>query len=154
MKIVDPSALPEKSGSTFYPAPYRPAVAGRHHRSLGDPAGLQNFGVNLVRLDPGAASSQRHWHTAEDEFVWILEGHPTLVTDDGEQELRPGIGVGFPKGEANGHHLLNRTRQAVVFLVVGDRPPNDDVFYPDVDMQITGGVLRHKDGTPWEKGVR
>jgi uncharacterized cupin superfamily protein len=149
MSIVDPSAVPERS-ETSYPAPYRGAVAGRHFRRLGDAAGITNFGVNLVRLEPGAYSSQRHWHTAEDEFLYVLEGTPTLVTDEGETVLRPGMAAGFPKGEANGHHLVNRTGATVLFLVVGDRPAEDDVFYPDVDMEITGGVLRHKDGTPWK----
>jgi uncharacterized cupin superfamily protein len=149
MTIVDPSTVAERS-ETSYPPPYRSAVAGRHFRRLGDAAGIVNFGVNLVRLEPGAASSQRHWHTHEDEFLYVLEGTPTLVTDAGEALLRPGLAAGFPKGEANGHHLVNRTEAPVLFLVVGDRSAEDECFYPDVDMEITGGVLRHKDGTPWE----
>jgi uncharacterized cupin superfamily protein len=151
MSIIDPSMVPEQSG-TAYPPVYRDLVAGRHFRRLGEAAGLTNFGVNLVRLEPGAGSSQRHWHTKEDEFVWILEGTPTLITDEGETLLRPGMAAGFPKGAANGHQLVNRTTTDVLFLVVGDRAPDDDVFYPDpdIDMEITGGVVRHKDGTPWE----
>jgi uncharacterized cupin superfamily protein len=149
MTIVDPSTVAERS-ETSYPPPYRSAVAGRHFRRLGDAAGIVNFGVNLVRLEPGAASSQRHWHTHEDEFLYVLEGTPTLVTDAGEALLRPGLAAGFPKGEANGHHLVNRTEAPVLFLVVGDRSAEDECFYPDVDMEITGGVLRHKDGTPWK----
>jgi uncharacterized cupin superfamily protein len=149
MSIVDPSTVPERS-ETAYPAPYRGAVAGRHFRRLGDATGITDFGVNLVRLEPGAASSQRHWHTQEEEFLYVLEGTPTLVTDSGETVLRPGMAAGFPKGEANGHHLLNRTGTAVLFLVVGGRSATDEVFYPDLDMQITGDEIRHKDGTPWE----
>jgi uncharacterized cupin superfamily protein len=151
MSIIDPKAVPERTG-TIYPSPYRGAVAGRHYRRLGDAAGVSNFGVNLVRLEPGAASSHRHWHTKEDEFVWILEGTPTLVTDEGETALQPGMAAGFPKGVANGHHLVNRTATDVLFLVVGDRAPDDDAFYsdPTIDMELTGGVLRHRDGTPWE----
>src|SRR5690242_3176816 len=94
MSIVDPSTVPERN-ATGYPPPYRAAVAGRHYRRLGDAAGLTQFGVNLVRLEPGAASSQRHWHKAEDEFVYVLEGTPTLVTDEGETVLRPGLAAGF-----------------------------------------------------------
>jgi uncharacterized cupin superfamily protein len=149
MTIVDPSTVAERS-ETSYPPPYRGAVAGRHYRRLGDAAGIVNFGVNLVRLEPGACSSQRHWHTHEDEFLYVLEGTPTLVTDAGETLLRPGLAAGFPKGEADGHHLVNRTAAPVLFLVVGDRSAEDECFYPDIDMEITGGVLRHKDGTPWE----
>lgn len=151
MTIVDPSKVPERSG-TIYPPPYRAAVAGRYARRLGEAAGLTNFGVNLVRLEPGAASSQRHWHTKQDEFVWILEGTPTLITDEGETLLRPGMAAGFPKGEPDGHRLVNRSDAAVLFLVVGDRSPGDEAFYPDpdVDLHFAGGVIRHKDGTPWE----
>jgi uncharacterized cupin superfamily protein len=152
MRIVDPSTVPEQSG-TIYPPAYREAVAGRRFRRLGDAAGLGNFGVNLVRLEPGAASSHRHWHTAQDEFVWVLEGTPTLVTDEGETLLRPGMAAGFPKGVANGHRLVNRSDAPVLFLVVGDRSAGDEVFYPEpgVDMHVADGVVRHKDGTPWEK---
>lgn len=152
MRIVDPSNVPEQS-RTIYPPPYDAAVAGRSFRRLGEAAGLANFGVNLVRLAPGAASSQRHWHTKQDEFVWILEGTPTLITDEGETLLRPGTGAGFPKGEPNGHRLVNRTDSPVLFLVVGDRTPGDEAFYsdPDVDLHYSGGVIRHKDGTPWER---
>ena len=149
MSIVDPSTLPERS-ETSYPPPYRGIIAGRYYRRLGDAAGIGDFGVNLVRLEPGAASSQRHWHTEEEEFLYVLEGTPTLVTDSGEALLQPGMAAGFPKGEANAHHLVNRTGAQVLFLVIGGRSPTDEVFYPDIDMQITGGVIRHKDGTPWE----
>jgi uncharacterized cupin superfamily protein len=150
MRIVDPSAVPERN-ATGYPKPFRAAVAGRHYRRLGDEGGLTRFGVNLVRLEPGAASSQRHWHTLEDEFLYVLEGTPTLVTDEGETLLRPGLGAAFPAGEANGHHLLNRTDAPVLFLVVGNRAPEDAAHYPDVDLSFSGDAYRHKDGTPWEE---
>ncbi len=138
---------------TGYPEPHRAAVAGRHFRRLGDAFGLKNFGVNLVRLEPGAWSSQRHWHTHEDELVYVLEGTPTLVTDAGEQALAPGMVVGWPGGKADGHHLINRTATDVLFLAIGDRNGADECEYPDIDMavRVIGGEPRftRKDGTPY-----
>ena len=138
----DPETVEARTG-TGYPEPFRHIVKGREKRALGDAAGLVNFGVNLVRLKPGAASSARHWHSRQDEFVYILEGEPTLVTDGGEQVLRPGMAAGFAKGRADGHHLVNRTDRDVVYLEVGDRTPGDSACYPDIDLAV---IMR--DGKP------
>jgi uncharacterized cupin superfamily protein len=146
---LDSATIPEVA-RTGYPESYRGDVAGRSWRVLGDPFRLTDFGVNLVRLEPGAASSQRHWHSEEDELVYVLEGEPTLVTDAGPQHLRPGMVAGFPKGRADGHRLLNETDRPVLFLVVGSRRDGDACFYPDVDLQIgPDGVFRHKSGEAW-----
>lgn len=124
-------------------------------RRLGDAFGLTQFGVNLVRLAPGAASALRHAHSAEDEFVLVLEGAPTLITNDGEQLLAPGMAVGFPAGTGDAHHLVNRTGADVVFLVAGTKAREGDVVtYPDDDLRAEpgpGGGRRftHADGTPW-----
>jgi uncharacterized cupin superfamily protein len=149
MTIIDPSKVPERSGSG-YPPEFRPPVAGRHKRALGDAGGLTSFGVNLTRLDPSATSSMRHWHTKESEFVYVLEGELTLVTDAGETLLRAGMAAAFPAGEADGHHFINRSDRPALYFEVGDRRADDDCFYPDIDLEWTGGVYRHKDGTPWE----
>jgi uncharacterized cupin superfamily protein len=150
---LDPATVPEKS-SMSYPDPYRAAVLGRAWRPLGDALGLTNFGVNLVRLPPGIASSQRHWHTHEDEFVYMLEGEAELVTDAGPQVLTPGMCAGFPAGKADGHHLINRSNRDVVFLVVGDRRDGVEACeYPDIDMVgrwVDGKwTYFHKDGRAW-----
>lgn len=139
--------------TTGYPEPYRAAVAGRHVRRLGDAFGLKNFGANLVRLAPGAWSSQRHWHTHEDELVYVLEGTPTLITDAGEQVLAPGMVAGFPAGRPDGHHLVNRTDTDVLFLAIGDRVDADECEYPGIDLaaRVIDGKNRftHADGTPY-----
>jgi uncharacterized cupin superfamily protein len=136
-----------------YPAPFAAACAAREKRALGDPFGLSHFGVNLVRLKPGAASSQRHWHSREDELVYILEGEVVLVTDAGEQVMTPGMCMGFPAGAANGHQLVNRSGRDAVYLEVGDRMPGDDVDYPDIDMLVrtVDGKRRYlrKNGIPY-----
>jgi uncharacterized cupin superfamily protein len=151
-KAVDALSLPEQSSSS-YPEPYRQAVQGRAHRRLGDAFGLKNFGVNLTRLAPGAWSSQRHWHTKEDEFVYIVAGEVVLKTDDGEQALRAGMCVGFPAGQKDGHCFINRTHSDVLFLAIGDRRDDDEVDYPDIDMAVRiidgEGRFTHKDGTPY-----
>lgn len=129
-------------------------TAGRAKRALGDALGLTTFGVNLTRLEPGAASSLRHWHRRQDEFVFVLEGELMLVTDDGEQCLGPGMCAGFVGGVANGHHLVNRGTVPATYLEVGDRLPGDEASYPDVDLHvrstIAGGRYTHKDGRPYE----
>jgi uncharacterized cupin superfamily protein len=140
--------------STGYPEPFRQLVAGRERRRLGDAFGLTKYGVNLTRLRPGNMSSMRHWHAIEDEFVYILEGEAVLVTDAGEQLMRPGMVAGFPGGRADGHHLINRSTRDVVYLEIGDRPAADDVVYPDIDLaarQAPGGkwVYTHKNGDPY-----
>jgi uncharacterized cupin superfamily protein len=129
-------------------------VAGREKRPLGDLFGLTNFGVNLTRLAPGSASSLRHAHSKQDEFVYVLEGEPTLVTDSGETQLAPGMCAGFKAGTGDAHHLVNRGTADVVFLEVGDRTPGDSVRYPDDDIQAVLGPdgkwqFSRKDGTPF-----
>lgn len=144
--------LPLVLKATNYPEPYASLVRGREKRRLGEAFGLQNFGVNLTRLKPGAISSVRHWHTRQDEFVYILEGQPTLVTDAGAQPLQPGHCAGFPAGEANGHHLRNDTQADAWYLEVGDRTAGDQAHYPDDDLAVTrpdGAYLfTRKDGSP------
>ena len=149
MPKIDIAKIPDDS-STAYPAPFRKAVAGRVRQRLGNAAGLTQFGVNLARLRPGAASSQRHWHEAEDEFVYVLEGELVLVTDAGEEIMRAGDGAGFKAGDRDGHHLQNRSDKPARFLVVGSRHEEDWGEYPDVDMKFLpgrGGYTR-KTGEP------
>lgn len=149
LPALDPATLPEKSG-TSYPEPFRALVVERRWRALGDALGLKNFGVNLVRLAPGVASSQRHWHTHEDEFVYVLEGELVLVTNAGEQLVRAGMAAGFPAGKADGHHFINRSDRDAVFLCVGDRREDDEVDYPDIDLKLARqSGFTHKDGTPY-----
>jgi uncharacterized cupin superfamily protein len=137
-----------------YPEPFASRMAGRIKRPLGDLFGLTNFGVNLTTLRPGAVSSLRHAHSRQDELVYILEGEPTLVTDDGETVLRPGMAAGFKAGSGNAHHLVNRTDHDVVYVEVGDRAERDTVSYPDDDIRAAlaaDGRWRfvHKDGRPY-----
>ncbi len=149
---LDPDTVQPRIGSS-YPEPFAKAVAGREKRALGDAVGLKNFGVNLVRLPPGAVSSQRHWHSRQDEFVYVVDGELTLVTESGEQILGPGMAAGFPAGVRDGHHLINRSQSDAHYLEVGDRGEDDDVDYPDIDMlrrDLDGkGRFIHKDGTPY-----
>ena len=149
----DPKELPEQS-TTGYPEPYKSRVTGRHRRRLGDHAGLKNFGVNLTRLDPSSESSMRHWHARQDEFIYVLEGEVTLVTDAGRQKLTPGMAAGFPAGKADGHQLVNETDKSVLYLEIGDRTPEDGATYSEVDMaarMIEGKwVFTHKDGSPFK----
>lgn len=148
--IADPQALPARIG-TGYPAPYAALCQTREKRALGDAGGLQNFGVNLVTLPPGQGSAHRHWHTRQDEFVWVLEGTLTLVTDAGETQLKPGQCACFPAGAPDGHHLVNKSAVAARYLEVGDRLPGDAAVYPDIDMRATGGRVPYsftrKDGS-------
>ena len=135
-----------------YPAPYDEPCAKRFRRCIGDAACLTQFGVNLTRLPPGCWSSQRHWHTAEDEFVYVLEGEVVLVTDEGEEALRAGDCAGFPAGRSDAHHLQNRSdRDALVFEVGSRRASADEVFYPDIDLQVLKGRAGYtsKAGTPY-----
>ena len=143
------------------PSNYPPAIrnwldgklAGREKRPLGDPFGLADFGVNLTRLAPGAISALRHAHTRQDEFIYVLEGTPTLVTDAGETLLAPGMCAGFRAGSGDAHQLVNRSDADVVYLEIGDRTPGDSAAYPDDDLaaELTDGQWRftHKDGTPY-----
>ncbi len=137
-----------------YPPPNDRALAGKTRQVLGDPLGLTQFGVNLTRLAPGAVSALRHWHSGEDEFVYILSGHPILVTDDGAQRLAPGDVAGFPAGKPDGHRLENHTDEEVAFLEVGTRAAAETVHYPDSDLVLVKTYrapdrrfTRH-DGTP------
>ena len=136
-----------------YPARFAEPCSARVNHQLGLAAGLTQFGVNLTRLPAGTWSSQRHWHTREDEFVWVLEGEVVLADDAGEQTLRAGDCAGFPAGERNGHHLQNRTDRDALLLTIGSRDDGDHGEYPDIDMKFlpgrywgTGGYTK-KDGT-------
>ena len=138
---------------TGYPEPFRQAVLGRERKRLGNAAGLSQYGVNLCRLKPGAASSQRHWHQNEDEFVYMLEGEVVLAEDGGETILRPGDAAGWKAGVPDGHRLINRSNRDAVFLEVGTRAPREVATYPDIDMRAErddkGTRYVHKDGTPY-----
>lgn len=128
--------LPARTGSD-YPAPHNAPCLQRIRRALGDAFGLSQFGVNMLDLPPGTWSSQRHWHEQQDEFVYVLEGELTLVTDAGEQVLHAGMAAGFPAGKPDGHHLINRTDRAAVYLEVGSRRDElDETHYPDIDMAV------------------
>jgi len=147
------SAAPNTKKSN-YPEPFLSLMSKREKRPLGNVFGLTNFGVNLTRLFPGGQSALRHAHTKQDEMIYILEGHPTLVTNAGETQLRPGMCAGFKAGTGDAHHLLNRTEQDVVYLEIGDRTPGDAGSYPDDDIQavmVSGGQWQftHKDGRPY-----
>ncbi|WP_372839799.1 cupin domain-containing protein [Phaeovulum sp.] len=153
MGVIDPKKAPLKTGS-IYPEPYGAMMAGRSSLRLGDAGGLTQFGANLIILQPGALSSLRHWHQAEDEFVMVTEGECVLVQDAGETVMRAGDCAAFPAGVADGHHFINRSDAEARFLVVGSRAPNEVATYSDIDMKMVneGGKVRftHKDGTPWE----
>jgi uncharacterized cupin superfamily protein len=152
MPKIDIASVQERKGSG-YPSPFDVPCAGRIRQRLGDAGGLTQFGVNLLQLPPGAWSSQRHWHSAEDEFVYVLSGELTLVTDEGETVLRPGDCAAFPRGAANGHQLINKSDTVATCLEVGTRSDDDFCVYSDIDMQIDSrvGWYTHKDGTPYPK---
>jgi uncharacterized cupin superfamily protein len=153
MPKIDIDAAPQRQGSN-YPPPHDAPCAGRRRRVLGDAAGLDQFGVNLMRLPPGQWSSQRHWHSAEDEFVWVVQGEVVLVEDGGETVLRAGDCAGFKAGVADGHHLENRSDREAVLLEVGSRRPDQDTCtYSDIDMIARAGEdgYRHRDGTPYSR---
>ena len=144
---------------TLYPPPFDLPCRARERRRLGDAAGLTQFGVNLLRLIPGTWSSQRHWHSHEDEFVYVLAGVVTLVSDDGEEELRAGEAAGFKAGVANGHTLQNRGTADALVLEVGSRDrERDATTYPDIDLRVPAGgkpvMFTHRDGTPYEAAPR
>ena len=153
MPKIDIKSVYQRKGST-YPAPFNEKAKDRIKQGLGDAGGLTDFGVNLTHLPPGAWSSQRHWHSAEDEFVYIISGEVTLITDAGEEILRDGDCAAFPKNVPNGHHLVNKSGGMAVYLEIGKRVPMKDVCtYPDIDMLLdrSKGSFTHKDGTPYPK---
>ncbi|MGQ0740680.1 MAG: cupin domain-containing protein [Alphaproteobacteria bacterium] len=152
MPKLDISKVPVRKGSG-YPAPFFEKSRERIKQALGDAGGLTDFGVNYTRLPPGEWSSQRHWHRHEDEFVYVISGELTLITDAGEEAVRAGDCVAFPKAVANGHHFINRGKETAVYLEVGTRSPVDFCTYPDVDMQFDAqkGWYDRKDGTPYPR---
>jgi uncharacterized cupin superfamily protein len=139
---------------TLYPSPFDQPCRARERRKLGDAAGLTQFGVNLLILAPGAWSSQRHWHTASDEFVYVLAGEVTLVTDAGDEVLRAGDAAGFKAGDPNGHCLENRSDAEARVLEIGTRDAGGAAYYSDIDMVAPPGgkpaTYTHRDGTPYE----
>jgi uncharacterized cupin superfamily protein len=152
MPKIDIASLKIDSSSN-YPQPYRQAVAGRQRLRLGNAAGLDQFGVNLTTLKPGAWSSQRHWHEAEDELIYVLEGELVLCEDAGEIVLRPGDAAGWKANSGNGHCLINRSGHDAVFLEIGTRSTHERVVYPDIDMRVerdaSGSRNLHKSGEPY-----
>jgi uncharacterized cupin superfamily protein len=149
---LDPEGVAVRRGSS-YPEAYREPCRSRIKRVLGDHLGLTNFGVNLVTLPPGAWSAQRHWHSHEDEFVYVVEGELTLITDGGAQVLCPGHVAGFPAGRADGHNLVNKGRAPATYLEIGDRNAEDVCTYPDIDLHLAptpdGHVFTNKKGEPY-----
>jgi uncharacterized cupin superfamily protein len=145
--------VPPRSKPSAYPAPFAARMVGRAKSQLGDVFGLKNFGVNLTRLAPHSVSSLRHAHTKQDEFVYIIQGHPTLHTDEGHHTLSPGMCAGFKADTGNGHRLINETAEDVIYLEVGDRSPGDEAIYPDDDLQavLVDGkwAFTAKDGTSY-----
>lgn len=152
MPRIDPAHVPVKTGS-IYPEPYAAMMAGRSSLRLGEAGGLTQFGANLVTLEPGALSSLRHWHEAEDEFVMVIEGELILVEDAGETPMRPGDCAAFPAGSGNGHHFVNRGPAAARFLVVGTKAAREVAHYSDHDLrvEIEAGRARftYRDGTDY-----
>lgn len=144
---------PVRAKASNYPEPFASRMAGRRKQPLGDLFGLANFGVNLTHLAPGAVSALRHAHSKQDEFIYILEGHPTLHTDEGRTRLSPGMCAGFKAGTGNGHRLVNETSEEVTYLEIGDRTPGDEGSYPDDDLKaVRAGdkwLFTHKDGSPY-----
>ena len=145
--------VPVRTAITFYPEPFAARMKGRQKRQLGEFFGLKNFGVNLTRLAPDTISSLRHAHSKQDEFVYIVEGNPTLRTNEGSLRLSPGMCVGFRAGTGNAHHLHNTTSDDVLYLEIGDRGAGDEVTYPDDDIRLIRrdgkAAYVHKDGSPY-----
>lgn len=161
LPALDPSTVTEKHGSG-YPEPFKSRMGDRLKQRLGDALGLSQFGVNLVRLGPGGQSALRHWHTHEDEFVYVLEGSVTLVTDAGSQTLRAGDCIGYPAGVRDAHQLRNEGREVAIYLEVGSRSPQDLTAYPHDDLMLVRRetltrdgnlqceeIATHKDGSPY-----
>jgi len=154
MPKIDIASLPVDSRST-YPEPFNRVVEGRSRKRLGNAAGLDQFGVNLTTLKPGAASALRHWHEKEDEFVYVLEGELVLIDDGGETVLKPGDAAGFKASVRNGHHLVNKSTRDAVYLEIGTRSKHERAEYSDVDMLVIrdekGARYTHKDGRSYSK---
>jgi uncharacterized cupin superfamily protein len=152
MPKVDIAKVPVKSG-TFYPAQFQAECLGRHKQAIGDAAGLTQFGVNITRISPGAASALRHWHEQEDEFIYVLEGELVLVENDGEVVLKPGDAAGFKAGSGNAHRLINRGNRDAVYFEVGTRAKSERVHYPDVDLVMErddkSRRYLHRSGEPY-----
>jgi len=151
-RAFNPSDL-EPYTRSGYPEPFRTRVIPREKLELGDASGLTKIGINLTTLAPGKVSSMRHWHTHEDELVYIVSGELVLITDAGEESLREGQCVGFPAGNANAHQLANRSARPVTYLEISNRDAEDVVHYPDVDLRWNApgarGKYTHKDGRPY-----
>ena len=147
MPKIDIASIPERKG-TGYPPQFNVACADRIRQRLGHAGGLTDFGINLMRLPPGNWSSQRHWHSGEDEFVYVLEGELTLIEDGGETLLRAGDCAASPKGSGNGHHMINHSGRVAMYLEVGSRSPTDVITCSDIDMisPSADGRFLHKDG--------
>jgi uncharacterized cupin superfamily protein len=154
MPKIDIAKVPVESRSN-YPEPLNAAVGGRSRKRLGNAAGLDQFGVNLTTLKPGAASALRHWHEKEDEFVYILEGEVVLIEDGSETVLKPGDAAGFEANVPNGHHLINKSGRDAMYLEIGARSQHERAEYPDVDLLLirdhNGARFLHKDGKPYPK---
>ena len=150
MPRIDIAAIQPRQGSG-YPAPFHEKSRQRLKRALGDAGNLSDFGVNLVTLPPGEWSSQRHWHSAEDEFVYVLSGELTLITDAGEQRIGAGECVAVPRNQPDGHHLINKSTADALYLEVGTRCDADECRYPDIDMFLKDGEFRRRDGTPYPR---
>ncbi len=152
MPKIDIASLPIDT-RTHYPAPFDRVVVGRQRKRLGNAVGLDQFGVNLSTLKPGAASALRHWHEKEDELVYMLEGEVVLIEDDGETALKPGDAAGFKANVRNGHHLVNKSSRNAVYLEIGTRSKHERAEYPDVDLLLIrdekGGRFTHKNGEPY-----
>jgi uncharacterized cupin superfamily protein len=152
MPKIDIAKITPRLGSS-YPAAFKAPIVGREEYPLGDAVGLTQFGVNLTRLEPGAASSQRHWHENEDELIFVLEGEIVLIEDAGEIVLRPGDAAGFKAGVANGHQLVNKSAREALYLEIGTRAPTERSHYPDVDLagekDERGFRFTRKSGEPY-----
>lgn len=154
MPKINLDKVAETVGTT-YPAPFDTPCRSRGKKAIGDAGGLTQFGAHIITLPPGAWSSQRHWHSAEDELVMIMEGHSTFIDDDGETILNPGDITAHPAGDGNGHHMINNTDKDVRFLIIGTRnPEKDDCHYPDINLDLPANgtaerIFSNKNGTPY-----
>jgi uncharacterized cupin superfamily protein len=153
MTVIRDASKVEGRRGTIYPPAFAKGFEGRVKRALGNAGGLTQFGVNLTTLEPGAMSAQRHWHAREDEFIYVLDGELTLITDAGEEVLGPGMAAAFPAGEPDGHHLVNKSAKPASYLEIGTRSADEDAEYPDIDLRLQKRagkvVFTHKSGEPY-----